>query len=76
MNAPPTPWLNPPEPVSSLIAEWACALWSENKSPNTIRCYTEVARKFHNWAAATLDQPPTEPADVECFWQPSSAPLR
>lgn len=53
----------PPKPFVSLIDEWARALHAENKSPKTIRCYTDAARKFHLWCA-DLDQPPAVPGDI------------
>jgi site-specific recombinase XerD len=54
-------------------------LESENKSPKTIRCYTDVARKFHVWLAepiappevadprAWLDRLPTPPEGPEDY---------
>jgi site-specific recombinase XerC len=68
-----------PEPYQSLIEEWARSLRAENKSPRTIRTYTDAARWLHIWLAdpvappneadprawlAGVADPPGDPADV------------
>jgi integrase/recombinase XerC len=69
----------PVEPYASLIAEWSRSLRADNKSKDTVRIYTDIARNFHRWcadpiappdedAAEWLDAlpgPPAEPDDVE-----------
>ncbi|WP_236793850.1 hypothetical protein [Amycolatopsis sp. GM8] len=68
-----------PEPYQTLIDEWARSLRAENKSPRTIRTYTDAARWLHIWLAdpvappeeddphawfAALADPPEEAAGV------------
>ncbi|MEV0066675.1 hypothetical protein [Amycolatopsis sp. NPDC050768] len=53
--------LTPAPPAwQALIDEWSTSLESENKSPRTNRCYTDIARKFHLWVTD-----PVAPPDVE-----------
>ncbi|MFJ7215070.1 tyrosine recombinase XerC [Amycolatopsis sp. NPDC098790] len=69
-----------PPAWQALIDEWAMTLEAENKSPRTIRGYTDAVRFFHLWLADPVAPPnvedpiawlalvpaePAEPADYE-----------
>jgi hypothetical protein len=69
----------PPEPYASLLREWSRSLQSKQKSPRTIRHYTDATRWVHLWCLnpappnveepetwlATLPDTPHEPDDVD-----------
>ena len=46
-----------PPAWQALLTEWAMTLESENKSPRTIRGYTDAVRFFHLWLADPVAPP-------------------
>ncbi|PXY20299.1 tyrosine-type recombinase/integrase [Prauserella endophytica] len=60
---PTPPPIPAPEPWEPLIAEWRRSLRAEGKSENTIKCYGDVARKFHWWSVNPIAPPEVDNPD-------------